>query len=76
MMPGPALFPDYIFTRMGPDDVGRDERSPCRRWLAQNLFLVCTLLGVAAGIIFGTFTWNRFLNKGLFVSKMQIYRKY
>ena len=51
IMPGPAMFPDYIFTRMGPDD--REQRSSCRRWLADNLFLVCTLLGVTGGIVLG-----------------------
>ncbi|XP_073989458.1 excitatory amino acid transporter 2 isoform X1 [Rhodnius prolixus] len=42
---------DYLFTRMAPD--GQDNRSTCRRWMSDNLFLFCTLFGVIAGIVLG-----------------------
>lgn len=51
LITGPALFPDYIFTRMS---AGEDRpKSACRAWFQDNLFLFCTMLGVLAGILLG-----------------------
>ncbi|KAF6208178.1 hypothetical protein GE061_016629 [Apolygus lucorum] len=69
-MPGPAMFPDYIFTRMGPDD--REQRSSCRRWLSDNLFLVCTLLGVTGGIILVENSWGKHVSTHLSKDKAEV----
>ncbi|KAK9508081.1 hypothetical protein O3M35_007823 [Rhynocoris fuscipes] len=53
MMSGTAMFPDYLFTRMAPE--GQDNRSTCRKWMSDNVFLFCTLFGVTAGIVLGKY---------------------
>lgn len=64
-MEKPAHFSDYLFAKMSPDasSVGPadctvesgapKELTRTRRWIAENMLLLVTLLGVVLGIVVG-----------------------